>query len=282
MPKFISDKPKSKKANKNEFSSQESGDIEKFASPSFWNKFSFLKWVDPFTYVDLWVIPKVKRITNSSAVEFIVNAAFALLFAWIIYSVLGLAFGTASPLVIVFSGSMEPTLYRGDVMGLSKASALDNFGAEVTINRNISGVPVIDYANPSYSASGLDSIYFKDANILVPYVKSGNIVVYNSYPYNLPIIHRAIVKIHASDGDFVLTKGDNALTNTTFDADCGKVSGTQSQKPCITFFAVRVSDLQGKAFFTIPKVGCIKLWLFDDLSSLIATGSLPRDFKGIC
>lgn len=276
MAKFISNKPKPKKPSPPKESSSEP------KGPSFWSKFSFLKWLDPFTYVDLFIIPRIKRITDSSVVEFIVNAFFALVFAFIIYSVLGLAFGTASPLVIVYSGSMEPALYRGDVMALSKAVQSDQFGAEVTLNRNISGVPVYDYASPVYSGGGLSSIYFKDAQVSVEPVKSGNVVVYQSYPTNLPIIHRAIVEIHALDGNFVLTKGDNQLTNPTFDADCGPISNGRPQKSCITFYAVPISSLEGKAFFTIPKVGCIKLWLFDDLSSIMATGSLPPDFKGIC
>lgn len=275
MPKFISDNPKPRKPEK-----QLSIGASSLSSSK--SRFSFLKWLDPFTYVDFYVIPQVKKVTNSSVVEFIVNAFFALLFAWIIYSLLGLGFGTASPLVIVYSASMEPTFYRGDVMALSKATQLDNYGVEVSINRSISKVAVSDYATPQYLPSGLSSIYFKDANVSVTPNKSGNVIVYQSYPYNLPIIHRAVVEIHATDGNFILTKGDNKLTNPTFDEDCGAVSGNQSEKPCISFYAVPVSSLQGKAFFTIPKVGCIKLWLFDDLSSLIATGSLPRDFKGIC
>ncbi|MEI7961059.1 MAG: hypothetical protein WCI04_01870 [archaeon] len=282
MSKFFSDDPKSKKSSKLASSSQVNS-VSSSKSASFLEKFSFLKWMDPFTYVDLFVIPKIKRVTNNSAVEFAVNALFALIFAWIIYSALGIAFGTSSPLVIVFSASMEPTLYRGDVMALAKANEFDNFGVEVLVDKNIAGVPVIDYAIPRYSSGQvLTSIYFKDINISVVPKKFGNIVVYNSYPYNLPIIHRAIVKIIALDGNFILTKGDNALTNTTFDADCGAVGKNSSQKPCITFFAIPTSKLQGKAFLTIPKIGCIKLWLFDDLSSLIATGALPRDFEGVC
>lgn len=282
MAKFISDKPRPKKPKAADSQSPSTSQDSSPKGPSFWDKFSFLKWIDPFTYVDLWVMPKVKKVSDSSFLEFIVNALFALLFAYIIYSALGFAFGTSSPLVIVYSGSMEPTFYRGDVMGLAHASSSDNFGVEVTLPRNISGVPTADYASPKYSPSGLDSIYFKDANVSLAPNKSGNVVVYQSYPYGLPIIHRAVVEIHALDGDFILTKGDNQLTNPTFDEDCGAISGTRSQKGCISFYAIPVSSLQGKSFFTIPKVGCLKLWLFDDLSSIIATGSLPRDFEGIC
>lgn len=244
-------------------------------------RLSFLKWLDPFTYVDLFVMPRVKKITDSGAVELLVNVFFALLFAFIIYSALGLIFGTSSPLVIVYSGSMESAFFRGDVMAISKANSADFFGPEVFIDRNISGVAVYDYVSPKYSQAQLVSLVFKDTNTEVPYEKTGSVVVYNSYPSNLPIIHRAIVKINASDGVFILTKGDNALTNNTFDQDCGAFSSAPLRQ-CITYYAVNVNQLAGKSFFIIPKAGCIKLWLFDDFSSLIGTGSLPRDFKGIC
>jgi hypothetical protein len=108
--------------------------------------------------------------------------------------------------------------------------------------------------------------------------------VYSAFPSGLPIIHRAIVKIVANDGNFILTKGDNSLTNPTFDQDCGNVNDAfeKSDKPCITFYPIQVSELHGRTFFAIPKVGCVKLWLVDDLMSLISIGSLPHDFKGIC
>ena len=41
---------------------------------SFKKKFSFLSFLDPFTYVDLWVMPFVKKKTNESKLaEFLVN-----------------------------------------------------------------------------------------------------------------------------------------------------------------------------------------------------------------
>jgi signal peptidase I len=245
-------------------------------------KLSFLKWIDPFTYVDLFVIPHVKKVTDSEIVEFIVNAAFAFVFAWIIYTALGIIFGSSSPLVIVYSASMEPTFFRGDVMALSKANASDNFGAEVTLPRPINGVGVYDFVQPSYSSGQLTSLYFSDINVSITPNTSGNVVVYNSRPMNLPIIHRAIAKIHAPDGDYLLTKGDNSVTNYTFDQDCGAVSNGVAQRPCVTYYAVPLKEVVGKTFFIIPKVGCVKLWLLDDFASILATGNLPRDFKGIC
>ncbi len=246
------------------------------------NKLAFLKWIDPFTYVDLFVIPHVKKVTKSETVEFLVNAVFAFIFAWIIYTALGIIFGSSSPLVIVYSASMEPTFFRGDVMALSKANPSDNFGSEVTLPRPIKGVGVYDYVQPSYTSGQLSSLYFSDINVSITPNTSGNVVVYNSVPMNLPIIHRAIAKIHAPDGDYLLTKGDNSSTNYTFDQDCGVISNGVPQRACVTLYAVPLNEVVGKTFFIIPKVGCVKLWLLDDFTSILATGKLPRDFKGIC
>jgi signal peptidase I len=278
---------KSKNKNKNTNSLPEKI-FPKIKTPSFFKK---LKWLDPFTYVDLFVMPKIKSRTESKSVEAIINVVFAALFAGVLYFVLGIIFGTASPLVIVYSESMEPVFFRGDVMGLTSANANTFFGEEVILNQKISGVPVENYVIPTYNESGsLISLKIGEKNI--EYKKDGSTIVYPTVmpgipSYNgKPIIHRSIVKIIAEDGIFVLTKGDNELTNVTFDQDCGKVDilrGLPEQgKMCITLYAIPIESIQGVAFFQIPKIGCVKLWLFDDLFSLIFFNKLPADFKGIC
>lgn len=242
-----------------------------------------LKWFDPFTYVDLFIMPRVKKYNNSEIVETGVNILFAAIFAYLIYLILGLLFGSTSPLVIVFSASMEPNLYRGDVIALGAVNENHYFGPEVTINKNIENESTLAYANPVYNGNKLSQIIFEDGTIITP-DKNGEIIVYNSFPYNLPIIHRSIVKINALDGEFVLTKGDNQNTNPTFDSDCGQVSFLkgQSEKSCITFKATKIDEIYGVAFGRVPFLGCIKLWLVDDLISLITTGQLPKDFSDVC
>jgi len=245
-----------------------------------------LEWLDPFHYVDIFIMPRVKKVTDSELVEGIVNVIFALIFASLLYLILGLAFGTASPLVIVYSESMETTFFRGDVMGLTKVNSEMNFGDEIVFNGNIKALPVEKYLTAEYfsgSNSPVTKIIFNDGQEVIP-TTEGSVVVYPSYPYGLPIIHRAIVKIKANDGTFLLTKGDNKITNFTFDQDCGGIDILR-QKPtkgCISFYAIPIEDVQGVAFFRIPIVGCVKLWLVDDLASLLTTGKLPKDFKGIC
>ncbi|MFA5764086.1 MAG: hypothetical protein WC915_04700 [archaeon] len=278
MSKFISKKKNSIK-NEDGFFSK----IKKLINDSPLEVvLSKLKWLDPFTYVDLFVMPKVKQVTDSSVVETIVNVFFAGLFALVVYLLLGTLFGTASPLVIVYSASMENTLFRGDVMALTKANSEMNFGQEITISQNIKNMSVESFVQPEYVNGHLSKLIF-DTGEIIPN-ETGSIIVYNSYPTNLPIIHRTIVKIKALDGEFVLTKGDNDLTNPTYDADCGKIDQlrNKSTKPCITFYAIPVNEIQGVAFGQIPKIGCVKLWLFDDLLSLISHGKLPVDFRVVC
>ncbi len=242
-----------------------------------------LKWLDPFTYVDLFIMPKVKKINDSQIVETIVNILFAAIFAFLIYIILGGLFGTASPLVIVYSASMEPNLQRGDVIALRSASENDYFGPVIIIDESLESKNPVDFLTPVYENNQLSKIIFKNTKEIIPQIDA-SIVVYNSYPSNLPIIHRSIVKIVANDANYILTKGDNYITNPTFDQDCGRIDELRgiSEKNCITFNPIKVSEIEGIAFFRAPILGCVKLWLVDDLSSIILNGRLPKDFSGIC
>ena len=240
-----------------------------------------LQWLDPFHYVDLFVMPRVKKHTQNRIVEAAVNLVFAAIFAAIIYAVLGVLFGSSTPLVIVYSESMEPGFYRGDVMALTGATDASVYAQEVTLDRSLAEAPLEAFAAPKYEKGVLKALEFENGKEIFVN-ESGSVIVYPAYPSGLPIIHRVIAKINANDGTYFLTKGDNDLTNPTLDQDCGTILLNNPQKKCITFYAVKTEQIQGKAFLKIPFVGCVKLWLVDDLFSLATTGRLPRDFKGIC
>ncbi len=62
-----------------------------------------LRWLDPFTYVDVWVMPRLNPEQNPGK-EWIIYAVFSLLFAFALYTGLGFVLGTPTPLVIVISG----------------------------------------------------------------------------------------------------------------------------------------------------------------------------------
>jgi signal peptidase len=55
-------------------------------------------------------------------------------FALIIFSALGLVFGTGSPMMIVVSASMEPLYHRGDIIFLHGATAENIEGTEVGLD----------------------------------------------------------------------------------------------------------------------------------------------------
>lgn len=250
-----------------------------------------LKWLDPFTYVDKYVMPKINP-NNSEWVSLVVYIVFAFVFAFIIFNVLGFILGTGSPMVIVVSGSMEPVLYRGDVVILSGVHPGEIKSQEVTLDLSlVDSLPLSEYAttlctknsetttvpcsslpntlHPNYNTT---SIRFVNGET-VPVNTLGDIVVYNSFSGNgsIQIIHRVVAKIIARDGVYLLTKGDNVLGNVKIDQELG-----------IARSAVKADSIEGRALFWIPKIGCLKLWPLDNLPTLLFSGELPRDFSGFC
>lgn len=237
-----------------------------------------LKWLDPFTYVDVFVLPKVNPY-NKEWLNWVVYIVFAFLFAFIAYSLLGFLLGTPSPLVIVVSGSMEPTLYRGDVAVLQGVSGeglnvpLIEWGAQ-----DISNASLADLAALSMEGGGETKIAFKNGqSILVPRIGTGDIVVYFAPHKGIEIIHRAVAKVHANGKYYVLTKGDN---NWALDQDCGVVSSGLptiqgspffTQKPCASPHLVGLDQVKGRVVLRVPWIGNIKLLLLDDVPSLIVS-----------
>ena len=287
-----------------------------------------LSFLDPFTYVDRFVIPRVHELGGAGqwavfvasyvillilvsmvlgatplflllltmlyaylyfferkeAVDWGVYLLSAFVFAWAIYAFFGLMLGTQSPFVIVVSGSMEPLYHRGDVIVLQGQSFEQLQGKEVSLPESISGRALAVFAEPQYvpSQNGLqiESIKFNNGDE-IEINKDGSIIVYFSELLQEPIIHRIVAKIGAADGKYVLTKGDS-VNNSTVDQDCGKVVHGLPEKACIARYPVNEGEIQGAAVLQIPAIGCVKLWLFDDLSSLLLTGRLPSNFSGIC
>ncbi len=251
-----------------------------------------LRWLDPFTYVDVWVMPRLNPEQNPGK-EWIIYAVFSLLFAFALYTGLGFVLGTPTPLVIVISGSMEPLYHRGDVVILHGESieTMNLPSAELprpslrnTLLRDIAFVEPDVRQTPGATAKFVNLL---DTNQQIPVEKTGPVVVYTS-TCNQPIVHRAIVKLKAADGWYVLTKGDSER-NRTLDTDCGPYPAellyptcNLRQQACITFYPVPQDQISGSALFHVPLVGCLKLWVLDDLGSLLATGQLPAHFSGIC
>ncbi len=232
-----------------------------------------LKWLDPFTYVDLYVMPVVNP-AKDGRIELVVDMVFAFIFAFILYNyVLATLLGTSTPLVIVYSESMEPVLHRGDVVVLngSKEIIVDEVGVDFPLR----GRPVLGFATPIMGEyigrKRVAGIAIGDKNHL--FDSSGPIVVYRSTLSGLDIIHRAVLRLKAPDGDFLITYGDNGLTNSRFDEMCPpnpQCTADLSMCDCITEYPVAVQELKGNYLFHIPLVGYVKLLVFDDLPKLIS------------
>ncbi len=251
---------------------------------SFWKtlkeKLRWLKWIDPFTYSDL-LLQKIDPDHEWKMRRWLVELLTAFISAFLLYTIIGWVLGTAMPLVIVVSGSMEPILHRGDVVLLQGIGGSDVKVQEATINQNIAGRGFWDFGTVQYFPS--QDGWLPDSNACVQqrnrgiysvtiegkeyrFRTDGDIVVY--FSGNEPIIHRAVLRIHAKDGDYFLTKGDSKF-NPLFDQDCGRLIGSISECSCITLYPIPIKQVQGKAVGWIPLVGYVKLILVDDLTQLL-------------
>ncbi|MBU1120627.1 hypothetical protein KJ660_02000, partial [Candidatus Micrarchaeota archaeon] len=140
---------------------------------------------------------------------------------------------------------------------------------------------LIEFGKLQYTGKRISSIEFEN-NETIEITTEGDVIVYHSKLKNEPVIHRAVAKLKVIDGTYFLTKGDSIL-NTTIDQDCGRIIPPGvPEKDCITLYPIPYEEIQGKSVLRIPLIGCVKLWLFDDLTSLVVNGRLPKDFRGIC
>lgn len=150
-----------------------------------------------------------------------------------------LALGVWQPLVVVESGSMEPHLYRGDVVVIRSS----HMGSIITWREG---------KTMGYKSFG----------------DFGDVILYYKYGRDgTPIIHRAMYYVEKGEPMWeggppaphagYITKGDNPLTNPYYD-----------QQGSISYLTpVRDGWVVGKAMMRIPKIGYITL-LFRGLVGL--------------
>ncbi|PIN98249.1 MAG: hypothetical protein COT90_05240 [Candidatus Diapherotrites archaeon CG10_big_fil_rev_8_21_14_0_10_31_34] len=256
-------------------------------------KLSFLKWIDPFTYIEILLRKVYPKKSNPSfsdeAIDSVVYVVSALVFAFLLYSILAFFLNTSSPMVIVSSASMVPEMYRGDIIVLYGANEI--LAKEIDFNGTIKDKmyfefgktfpePIIWISSNQIKISSAKEIQLGETRI--PVTKDGDIIVYFSEYSGKEIIHRAVAKINASDGTFFLTKGD---ANPSIDQECFPVKdiyGQTNYLACITKNAIPEKEITGKAILKIPLLGCVKLWVFDNIPFLLSNGSLPQDFYGVC
>ena len=252
-----------------------------------------LKWLDPFTYVDLaldkyWPAKNSKKTGVQEIGYNIIYLVCAFVFAFAIYQIFAIGLQTASPIVIVVSESMEPTLYRGDVVFIKGENAVGIKAQEVILNQNLSGKNVSEFLKSDFADSSDSQVGLAVDGVEIDGKKTklnteGDIVVYYSTINGAQIIHRAVLKIKANDGVFFLTKGDNKQTNWSIDQEKTCLKFPDGKQACygpITEFPINSKDIQGKSVLKIPIIGCVKVWVFDDFLSLISQGKMPSNYRG--
>lgn len=244
----------------------------KHEKKSFWSK------LDPFTYVDEYAMPVLNPWKNEY-LSWALYIVFSFVFAFALYSIFGFLLQTATPLVIVVSGSMLPTMARGDVVLLQGVDGPTLNVTEVVLDGvDVGNLSLEELAEFHATGNGNWLLTFKEngQQVIVPSKGTSDIVVYTSTHKNLEIIHRAVVKIRADGEYFVLTKGDN---NPSLDQDCGSVSQlfvpgsvaeqTFTSKSCPSPYPIPLSQVKGKALVWIPWLGYVKLILVDGFQSFL-------------
>lgn len=255
--------------------------IPKSQTKSLKERLAFLRWLDPFTYVDVFILPKINPSENRTVTN-IVYVISAFIFAFAFYSLFGFLLSTNYPATVVLSGSMEPVFYRGDILIVQGVSAETLIAPEISLDmESLENVSTFFYANGYCSLTGSTSlvkclqllnsvlasklpledftakeIKFSDGQIL-PIETSGDIIIYYSKLQNKEIVHRVVAKIKTKDGVYVLTKGDSKQ-NPFLDQEGG-----------IAEYAINVKDIYGKVLFKVPLLGYVKLLLLDDPVQLI-------------
>ncbi|MBS3061127.1 MAG: hypothetical protein J4215_00930 [Candidatus Diapherotrites archaeon] len=232
-----------------------------------------LKWLDPFTYSDLLV--KRLGMDEVPMFRFFVEVVTAFLSAYVLYVALGFLLGTAMPIVIVVSGSMEPVLHRGDIVVLQGASASSVKAQEVAFNGALKNRGFEEFGKVRRVIDSEGNLAFYAVEISGKEIRfdlNGDTIVYFSEFSRIPVIHRAVLKIVTQNGTFILTKGD---ANPTFDQDCGRIVLGRPQFGCITPYGIDSKAVIGKQWFKIPVLGYVKLLIWDDVIELLA--GCPRN-----
>ncbi len=120
---------------------------------------------------------KVKKpIPQKKIIIAVVMIVIAFFGSFLVYFILQISFNTESPIVVVISGSMEPTIHKGDLLFVR----------------------------------GIDAEYIKNGTAED---LDGDVIVFNARGlwFNAPqepIVHRVIGKYNISDTWYFLTKGD--------------------------------------------------------------------------
>ncbi len=224
------------------------------------------KWLDPFTYLDFLLIKYIgePKTILKKILYWVIYIVYAFLCAYVLYSLIGLMLGVNMPMAIVVSQSMEPNLYRGDIVVMKN---INNLKVEkITVNEDVGQKDLkefseISYRINKYGLEEVESITIGEKTINIDDIKENDVVVYYSNVEHKDIVHRLVVYIKANDGEYVLTKGDNIKTNRLIDQDCDIVNGVPKNN-CLNIYPTPINLVKGKIIGKIPYLGKLKLSLF--------------------
>ncbi len=225
---------------------------------------------------------------DDSVWSWLANIAVAfVLIKFIIYPLIGLAFGTSLPVVAVVSGSMYHGPEQGMLCGVPVQGAPDWWSTckEWYVSRNIS--------HAEFSSFPFSGGFAKGDIMLLRGVKPGEIHVGDILVYNAgvsyPVIHR-VVRIYTQNGTtYYQTKGDHngdsiqeyilpagqfaytcyqVVRGAVEPAVCGPGTKqvTRSTPGAIAVLDethITQSQVVGVAWGRIPYVGYVKIWFVD-------------------
>lgn len=209
----------------------------------------------------------------------IADVIVSFLVASFIYFILMPAILGANPAaVVVQSCSMYPSLNVGDISVLQGVSFDDFRVQEITLTQDL------DFRiEPNNIRQETTSLIFPDGQRL-DINKNGDTLVYVSKISGLQLIHRAIAKVRATNGNFYITKGDANNLPDAAKVECSKVEGntcTQFQEsitalctesdagyPGCLGTVIKEDEVIGRQLFTIPLLGHVKLLIFEFVPGL--------------
>lgn len=172
--------------------------------------------------------------------------------ALVAWKLLVLGTFSESPVVVVLSGSMEPGIWRGDILFLNnRTSPSPTWPAGGTKRAALPWEGVDD----DDETSGRLVDRRRQRSFAAP-LTIGDVVVYNLKGRPVPIVHR-IIRVHSTTGEpggdadestYLLTKGDN-----NFGDDRGLYPRGQKW--------LRRSDIVGRVGFVLPGVGMLTIYM---------------------
>jgi len=184
--------------------------------------------------------------------------------------------GATPPAVVVQSCSMEGYHNVGDVVIL-RGTSFDSIEAPLVELQ----VPLDYNIIPNNISAETQSLVFPNGQSVVLDEK-GDVIVYDSVTSGIQIIHRVAAKVRASDGEFLITKGDANNLPDSVRVECAAWEEVPEGKKCTQIDStvsrlcteedkgwpgclatpVTMDKVAGEQLMIVPLVGHVKMLFF--------------------